>query len=245
MLQAGMRAGLKFDGGWLFIQAVGNNVDDFKPVVLQNENGNRAAIAPGTAAVETDEVLDSNGRNVLEPDDNDRNVVHQILFGIKPSRMQVFKLYGRERNEALQDYDEPGDPAPIVNGFDTPYNNPSPESELWYVNDMEPLRLQAFNPMSEAKEATLSFHVNKVRYQVVTDRNLQKAMLQRQTPAKLVNLGGGVQDRDQVDIPEWVSQAFGEHVYSTTEVLQFDGNGGQNNQQVVPSPADLRAEDVR
>lgn len=244
-IKAGQRAGLKFESGWLFLQAVGTEFINFKPVVLQNEDGDRAPIGAQTAAVTTDEILDSNDNKVLEPDDNDRNTVFQIMYGIAPSRMQVFRLYGRERNEALEDYDEPEDPAPILTGFDSPYNNPTRESELWYVNDMAPLRFQAFNPMDEAKEAVLSFHVNKVRYQAITDRGLMKAMLQSQTPARLVNMGEGVQNRNQVPIPEWISQAFGEHVYSTTEILQYDGQGGTNQQEVVPSPADLRAEDTR
>lgn len=227
MLKPGMFAGLKFDEGWWFIQIVGNEYVELKPFVLQNSNEERATIAADTAGVDTDQIEDSQNRLVLEPDDDERNLVYQIMYGIAPSRMQVFTLYGRDRNEALQDYDNPGDPAAYVNGFDSPYNNPSREAELFYVNSMSPLRLQAFNPTDEAAEARLSFHVNKLRYTTVTDQGLMKAMLQGQQPARLVMLGEGVQNRDQVGTPNWVNEAFSEHIYTTDEILESDSNGGQ------------------
>lgn len=226
MLKPGMFAGLKFDEGWWFIQVVGNEYVELKPFVLQNSNENRATIAADTSGVNTDQIEDSQQRLVVEPDDDERNTVFQIMYGIAPSRMQVFTLYGRDRNEALQDYDEPGDPAAYVNGFDSPYNNPTREAELFYVNSMSPLRLQAFNPMDEAAEATLSFHVNKLRYTTITDQELMKAMLQGQQPARLKMLGEGVQNRNQVGVPNWVNEAFGEHIMTTEEILNGGSAGG-------------------
>lgn len=228
MLKPGMFAGLKFDEGWWFIQVVGTEYVEAKPITLQNEDETRGPIAPETAGVTTDQIEDSQGRQILEPDDSERNIINQIMYGVAPSRMQVFTLYGRDRNEALQDYDQPGHPGPYVNGFDSPYNNPTRESEIFYVNSMSPLRLQAFNPMSEANEAKLSVHVNKLRYTTVTDQSLMKAMLQGQQPARLSMMGEGVQNRDQVGIPTWLNEAFGEEIYTTDEILSDETGPGGN-----------------
>lgn len=241
MLQEGMFAGLKFAEGWWFIQVVGTEYVELKPWILQNENENRAPIAAQTAGVNDDEITDSQDRLLLEPNDSQRNTVFQIMYGIAPSRMQVFELYGRDREVAVQDYDSPGEPAAYVNGFDSPYNNPTRESELFYVNAMSPLRIQGYNPMDEAAEARLSFHINKLRYTTVTDRGLMKAMLQGQQPARLSMLGQGVQNRNQVGVPNWVNEAFGEHIHTTDVILDANSNGGQGSSPLPSSRADLEA----
>lgn len=239
MLRAGHYTGLKFDEGWWFVQVLATEYNEVKPVVMLNENDNRDVIAAGTAATETDEVEDGNNNKILEPTDDDRNTIFQLMYGVAPSRIQMFELYGRDRNRAVQDYDEPGDPAPAVSGYDSPYNNPSRESELFYVNSMSPLRLQAFNPMDESTEARLSFHVNKMRYATVTDKSLMKAMLQGQQPARLATLGGGVQDRNQVGIPTWVREAYSEHIHSTEEILS-DSRPGSNRDTVRQGASNLQ-----
>lgn len=226
MLQEGHYAGLKFDEGWWFVQIIGSEYVELKPFTLQNSNEQRAVIQAGESGITTDEIEDSQNRKVLEPDDDERNSLFQIMYGVAPSRMQVFTLYGRDRTKALQDYDQPGEPAAYVNGLDSPYNNPTREAELFYINSMSPLRLQAYNPMDEDAEAKLSFHVNKLRYTTITDRGLMKAMLQGQQPARLSMLGEGIQNQDQVGVPNWLNEAFGEHIYTTDEILSASGTGG-------------------
>jgi len=234
-LKTGHYLGLKFDRGWWFTQVVGTEYVELKPFVLLNENENRAVIASNTASVTNDEMEDSQDRKVLMPDDDERNTIFQIMYGIAPSRMQMFNLYGRDRPKSVQDYDSPGEPSGYVTGFDSPYNNPSREAEVYYVNDMSPLRIQAYNPMDEPKEARLSFHVNKLRYTTVTDKSLMKAMLQGQQPARLVSLGEGVQNRDQVGVPTWVNEAFSEHIMPTDEILSSSDSGGVDSP--LPSEA--------
>lgn len=238
-LRAGHFAGLKFDEGWLFIQVVGTEYVEMKPYILQNENEVRGEIAAQTAGVKEEEVIDEFDSNVLEPDSDERNTINQILFGVAPSRMQVFTLFGRDRNVALQDYDEPEDPAAFVNGFDSPYNNPSPQTEIFYTESQAPLRFQAFNPTDTPLEARLSFHVNKLRYTVVTDKGLMKAMLQGQQPASFHMMGLGVQNRDQSGVPSWMTEAFGEHIYTTSEIL--NSNGGSGSSLVDESAASLES----
>lgn len=226
-MREGHFGGLKFDDGWFFYQVVGTEYAELKPYILLNENGNRAAIAAETAGSEQEEIDDTFDNKIIEPDDDERNAIFQILYGVAPSRMQVFLQFGRDRNVSLQDYDQPGDPAAYLNGFDSPYNNPSPQSEVFYINDMSPIRVQAYNPMNVAEEARVSFHVNKMRYVAITDRGLMKAMLQGQQPANLAMAGLGIQNSDQVGIPTWLNEAFGEHIHTTQEILDANTSGGQ------------------
>lgn len=236
-LQEGNFLGLKFNDGWWFIQVVGQEYNEVKPWVLQNENGDREEIGAQTASIQNDEIQDTNANNILEPDDSDRNLIHQVLYGVAPSRMQVFQLYGRNRPRAVENYDRPRDPGAYIAGYDSPYDNPSPQTEAFIINNMAPLRLQAFNPMSEPMEARLSLHVNKLRYTVITDRSLMKAMLQGQVPASFGMMGGGAQDSSQVGVPAWLDSAFGEDIYTTREILDAD-TAEEGNQSPLTQSAD-------
>jgi len=238
LLDTGDRVGLKFNNGWWFLQVVGTEYVELKPWILLNENNNRAKIAAQTAGSDSDSIETPLSQKLLEPNKDRRDTVFQILYGVAPSRMQVFELYGRNRDTSLENYDQPGDPAAYLNGFDTPYDNPSGTSETFYVNAMSPLRLQAYNPMDTAKEAKISFHVQKLRYNVITNEGLMKAMLQGQVPAKLSMMGGGVSDADQVDMPDWIKESFGNYTYTTNEILSYSqsgSGGGSNNPQTTPS----------
>lgn len=226
-MKEGHFGGLKLDDGWFFYQVIGTEYVELKPYILLNENGNRSAIAAETAGSDQEEIDDTFDNKLVEPDDDERNSLFQILYGVAPSRMQVYLLFGRDRTVSLQDYDSPGEPAAYVNGFDSPYNNPSPQSELFYINDMSPLRVQAYNPMPVAEEARVSFHVNKMRYVAVTDKGLMKAMLQGQQPANLAMAGLGIQNSDQTGVPTWLNEAFGEHIHTTQEILDEETGGGR------------------
>lgn len=218
LVQPGHFVGLKFDGGWWFINALGTSQVELKPWILLNENGNRASIASATAGNE-DQIQDSNARNLLEPNDSERSLVYQVLTGVAPSRMQLFPLFGRDQNLGLEQSISTAGDTTWITGFDSPYNNPSEQSEVFYINDMENFKLQAFNPMGEAKEARASFLVNQIRYGTVTDINLMKAMLQNQVRSRKHMMGLGPDDRHQLKPPDWLKEAFGDHIHTEQEIL--------------------------
>ena len=218
ILRPGHFIGLKWDEGWWFLQILGTSVEELKPWVLLNENGNRAEIAATTAGNQ-DEIRDENNRLQLEPNDDERGLVFQILTGINPSRAVIVPEFGREQNLGLEQNIQPGDDEMWLQGFDSPYNNPSEQSEIIYVNDMAPLRLTGYNPMDEATEIELSFFVNKLHYATVTDVNMMKGMLQNQITSKKHMMGLGPVRQDQLSIPEWLESAFGEHITPTDQIL--------------------------
>lgn len=242
LIKPGHFVGLKFQDGWWFIQSLTSEEMELKPWVLLNENGNRDVIAANTAG-DRDEFLDGQGRKLLEPDDEERELVFQLLFGVEPSRMELYPEFGREQNLGLEEDIEPGGDEKWVTGFDSPYNNPSLQSEVIYVNDMPSVKIQAFNPMDTADEARLSIHINKIGYATITDVNLMKAMLQGQIPAHKHEVGLGAEGVNQVTTPQWLSRNFGEHIHSTREILdQGDASQAQQGGQadrIVGLPGSL------
>lgn len=225
MVRSGHYVGLKFDDAWWFIKVINSSVEELKPWQFLNDNGNRAEIAADTAG-DQDEVRDEQNRLLLEPNDDERGLVYQILTGVAPSRIQLFPFFGREQNLGLETSIEPGGDEVWINGFDSPYNDASEQSEVFYINDMSRLRFQAFNPNDEPLPAKASFHINKLHYATVTDINLMKAMLQNQVPCKKHSMGLGATPRDQLDVPNWLNTAFGQHLYSTSEITQ-NGDASQ------------------
>lgn len=229
-LLTGQFLGLKFASGWLFTRILETEFIELKPWILLNESENRAEIAPATAGSEDDEVVDALDRHFLVPEENEQNLIFQVKYGIDPSRMDIYTIFGRDRSPNLVGTAEPGSPQVPVNGFDSPYNDPSEQTELFVLNSQEFPSFQAYNPMDEAEEARLSFHVNKMKYAVVTDMNIMKAMLQGQQPAKLHPMGLGAQRRDQLSVPAWVNRNFGEHIHTTEEILTHESQRQSANQ---------------
>lgn len=217
--------GLKWDEGWWFIQVLGTSVEELKPWVLYDSNDNRDAIA-GTTAGNEDEFRDENNRLQLEPDDDERGLVFQILTGVWPSRATITPKYGREYNLGLEQSMNPGDDEIWISGFDSPYNNPGSQSEIYYVNDMSTLKFEAYNPMSESTEVRVSFLLNKLHYATVTDVNMMKGMLQNQVKSSKHMMGLGATSKDQLSVPQWLESAFGEHIKETSTILS---QGNVNN----------------
>lgn len=224
MLRTAHYAGLHFEQGWWFIQVLDTEFIELKPWILLNENDNRAAIAAQTAGSPDDEFEDPQDRPYLIPDDQEQDLVYQIQFGISPSRMQIYPFFGRDRAPNLVSNAEPGEPQVPYTGFDSPYNNPSEVAELFTVNSQPPLSLQAFNPMDEAEEARLSFHVNRIKYAVVDDEQVMRAFLQGEKKAKLHSMGLGAQRRDRFAAPQWLMNTFGDLVLTTEQLLGDQGS---------------------
>jgi len=238
-VRSGHFVGLKFDDGWWFIQVLNTSVIELKPWQLLNENGNRAEIAADTTGNE-DKILDENSRELLEPDDDERDLIHQVLTGIAPSRMRLIPSFGRNQNLGLETSLEGGSDESWVNGFDSPYNSPTQQSELFVINNQPDLKLQAYNPMSEPKAAKLSFFINKLKYATVTDMDMMKAMLQNQITSRKHPMGLGAVGKNQMDTPQWVRRAFGEHIHETEEILREGDSSNASGDVTFDDAVDLQ-----
>lgn len=229
-LKMGHFLGLKFDEGWWFTRILERQYTELKPWILLNENGNREPIAPQTAGSEHEEIQTPSGSHILNPDQSDQNLIFQVQVGLAPSRTVVYPIFGRDRHPNLERMDEPGENMVPVTGYDSPYNNPSTQLELFNIHGTERTSLQPYNPTDESLEAKASFHVNKMRYATVTDKGLMKAMIQGQQPAKLYQMGLGVENNEQMTTPGWLADMFGDHIYTTEELLKYDGKAKSQDQ---------------
>jgi len=232
-LQSGHYLGLKFSDGWFFTFILETEYTELKPWTFLNENGNRAAIAAQTAGSKDDEIKNSVSAQLTEPHDDERNLIFQVRVGLSPSRGQLFPLFGRNRSPHLENQDSPGQKMVPTSGYDSPYNSPTDQLEFFNVADMPNVAYQAYNPMDEAHEIRASFHVNQMKYAVVTDINLMRAMIEGQQPAKLYAMGMGAQQNNQIRAPGWMKEQFGNEIHTTQEILN-SGSSSNSNQSGGP-----------
>lgn len=223
---------MEFQEGWWFTQILGHEFLELKPWILLNENEDRDEIAAQTAGSDDDEIVDTVDRHLTIPQDSEQNTYFHIQYGVAPSRMQIFPIFGRDRSPNLRGTAEPGEPQIPVSGFDSPYNEPSAQQEIFTINAQEFPSFQAFNPMDEPAEARVSFHINKIKYATVTNVDLMKAMLQGQKPFRSHMTSLGVQKGDKLRAPNWLKDAFGEHIKTSQEILD-EGE----SESVMPSRA--------
>lgn len=237
LLQTGNYAGLKFEDGWLFIHVLETEYIELKPWILMNQDEERAPIAPGEEGSPDDEIRDSVERRLITPDTNERNLIFQNFVGVAPSRMQIYPIYGRDGVPNLAGGAEPGKPQVPITGFDSPYNNPCSQAEFFTLEGISDLSLQAYNPMDEEAEARISFHVNKMKYAVIDDMEQMRGFLQGQIPWRAHTIGLGAQNNDQRRAPSWLTDKFGDVMYSTQEILE-------SGQEETPIEGDQFGEEV-
>lgn len=219
-LGTGDYLGLEFaDAGWWFTHVIQTEEIELKPWILLNENENRDVIAAETAGSEDDLFKDTVGREFIVPNDDEKNMIFQVRFGIAPSRMQIYPFFGRDRSPNLRGTAEPGEPQVAFTGFDSPYNNPTRQAEIFTINSMSQPSLQAYNPMPEDEEARVSVHVNKIKYATIEDKDLMKAMIQGQVPFREHPMGLGAQKQDQIKAPGWLQDNFADVMHTTEEIL--------------------------
>lgn len=228
LLRSGHYLGLKFEEGWFFAHVLETEVVELKPWILLNESDNREPISATTAGSTDDEIVNTAGRQLVEPDDDEKNLLFQLLVGVAPSRVQIFPQFGRDNAPNLNGGAEPGKPQVAFNGYDSPYNNPSEQGEIVTLTAMNDLALQAYNPMTEETEARVSFHVNKIEYAAVEDRSVMKAFLQGQVPFHDHSMGLSV-DSEQLGAPGWLNDKFGDLVLTTEEILNFQESPDVSN----------------
>jgi len=226
ILQTGNYLGLKFSDGWVFTHVLESERLDLKPWILLNDENEREPIPPNTSGTTDDEIRDEVNRRLVTPRDSEKDHIFQIAVGIGESRIQLYPQFGRDSTPNLAGGAEPGDPQVPLNGYDSPYNQPTERGEFFLINDMDDFALQAYNPTDEPLEGRISIHVNKFKYAVLEDRSTMKGFLQGQIPWKDHIMGLGSRNNDQIRAPGWFTERFGDNIFTTEEILSFEG--GQN-----------------
>lgn len=130
-------------------------------------------------------IQDSDADDLLVP--LDEKIFYQIFYGVSPSRMKVYRQFvsGRDRgtlNKSLT----VGDNVGYVDGFISPYNDPSSTTEFWMLQGYD-LAFNGSNPTSITKDIKLNFLVNKYRAYDATEEVRRQPTLKNL--ARVITLG--------------------------------------------------------
>lgn len=202
--------GLLFDEGYWFVRLIGKQQRTvYKPYWF---NSGSVISAGSTSGWETP--TDDEGRYYLEPQNED--TLYQVFIGLTPSTAKLYLSYPKriDRMNLITPRDIPGSIG-YWDGEDTPYRNPSPETELWVTHDMVPY-FNAENPSANnSQKIGASFYITLFSYQVVTDRNIIEKFIKGEKRATLRTMG----DPDQyISAPAWLLDDYEKYMIKPEEV---------------------------
>jgi len=192
--------GLLFEEGYWFVQLIRQQqLTNFMPYTFNSD----AVIAPGgTSGWETP--TDANGRNYLEPQEEE--TIYQFFTGVGPTDAQLYLQYTQrvDRMNLITPRPVPGQIG-YWNGQTSRYNDPSPQTALWTVNDIWP-HFNASNPTdtnldNESHIVVASFWLTPYTYKPVSDKTKILQFLKKDKPSTIVTMGDG--DRP-IKAPSWL-----------------------------------------
>lgn len=158
---------------------------------------------------------DTEGRYYLEP--QDENIIYQFFIGIYPSTARIYLSYPMriDRMNLISVRDIPGNIG-YWNGEDSPYRDPSPETELWTVKDLVPY-FNAENPSITGKAITIytNFYIIPFSYKVIKDEALIKEFINGKRRIKMITMG----DPDRpISAPAWLLEDYKKYMVNPEEV---------------------------
>lgn len=144
---------------------------------------------------------DSSSRYYLEP--SKRETIYQVFMGISPSTARIYSAYPErvDRMNLISVRSTPGSVG-YWDGEDSPYRDPSPETEHWVLHDMQPYFNAENNGVSGASTVIkASWYINPYSYKVITNPSEVEKFLTGQRKATIRTMG----DPDRlIDAPQWV-----------------------------------------
>lgn len=119
------------------------------------------------------------------------NHVYQIFFGIKPSAIRQYLYYPSEKSRRNLDEKPIYNKSPFgyVDGFESPYDSPSEETEVWIPKGVD-VGFAWHNPLSSAEQIDIKMLINRYLIKVVRDPDTVEGILKGKTPARIATLGG-------------------------------------------------------
>lgn len=181
-------------GGILPLRVLGREIVEYKyqAVSITNEG---ARSTTGTVAADTQ--VDSsrltlstfNLDNVLRV--TDCNHVYQVFMGIKPSAIRQYLYYPFEKSRRGLDIKPIFSKSPYgyVDGFESPYNYPSEQTEIWIPKGVD-VGFAWHNPLNSAEQIDINLLILKYLVKVVRDADTVDNILKGRTPARIATVGG-------------------------------------------------------
>lgn len=160
-----------------------------------SETNEGALATTGTVAADT--YVDSarmshntyNIDNILKI--TDCNHVYQMFTGIKPSAIRQYLYYPFEKSRRNLDMKPIYTKSPFgfIDGFESPYNAPSEQTEVWIPKGID-VGFAWWNPLSSAEQIDVNLLINRYLIKVIRDPDTVEGILKGKTPARIATLGG-------------------------------------------------------
>ncbi len=127
--------------------------------------------------------------NVLKVDNC--NEIYQVFMGISPGAVRAYLHYPVEsiggNLDEMNNFSK--SPFGFVDGFMSPFNQPSPITEVFIPKDMK-VGWAWYNPTNETKRVMLNLMIVKYKVSVIRDTDLVDRILTGQKSARLASIGG-------------------------------------------------------
>lgn len=182
------------EGGILPLRILAREMVAYKyqAVSITNEGARSTA---GTVAADTQ--IDSsrltlntfNLDNILKV--TDCNHVYQVFMGIKPSAIRQYLYYPFEKSRRGLDVKSIFTKSPYgyIDGFESPYNYPSEQTEVWIPKDVD-VGFAWHNPLNSAEQIDLNLFIIRYLVKVVRDSDVVQGIVAGKTPIRVATLGG-------------------------------------------------------
>lgn len=186
------------EGGILPLRILAREMIQYKYQAV-TETGEGARTAGGTAtsviAADTQEdpasltLSESNLDNVLRV--TDCNHVYQVFMGIKPSAIRQYLYYPTEKSRRNLDVKSIFNKSPYgyIDGFESPYNMPSEQTEIWIPKNID-VGFAWHNPLSSAEQIDINLFIIRYLIKVIRDADTTESILKGKLPIRIATLGG-------------------------------------------------------
>lgn len=117
--------------------------------------------------------------------------VYQVFMGWKPSAVRQYLYYpydtARRNLDVKAIYNK--SPFGYIDGFESPYDTPSPETEIFIPKDID-VGFAWWNPLSVSVDVEEHILIRRLEVDIIRDGDLIEKILKGQQPCRLTTLGG-------------------------------------------------------
>ncbi len=117
--------------------------------------------------------------------------VYQVFMGWKPGAIRQYLYYpydtARRNLDVKAIYNK--SPFGYLDGFESPYDSPSPETEIFIPKDID-VGWAWWNPLGASVDVEEHILIRRLEVDIIRDADLIEKILKGQQPCRLVTLGG-------------------------------------------------------
>lgn len=182
------------EGGILPLRILAKEFIQYKYQAV-TETSEGARTTTGTIAADTQEdssrltLSAFNHDNVLRV--TDCNHVYQVFMGIKPSAIRQYLFYPFEKSRRNLDIRSIFNKSPYgyIDGFESPYDKPSEQTEIWIPKDID-VGFAWHNPLSSAEQIDINLFIVRYLIKVIRDADTAESIVRGKVPTRVATLGG-------------------------------------------------------